>query len=116
MKQTSPITRLQLLRNTGIFFLLFAVAQYGFAVDGRLNNGGRNSSRSFSHLKTDLNLSLRNDFTYHNNRSFGFNKVDQVETFNSVMTFQRGNVTIAMPFKHKMAIQKFRTPSAPLIR
>jgi len=104
-------------RNLGIFFLLFSVAQVVFAVDGKLNGGGSNTgSTSFSHLKKDINLSLRENFSYRSNRSFGFSRNDQVSTFNSVMTLQRGNVTIAMPYRHKVILPKFRTPSAPSIR
>jgi hypothetical protein len=107
----------RLIRNAGIFAILFTAAQYVFAVDGKLNSGGGNSgSTSFSHLKKDLNISLRYNLTYQGNRSFGFRQNDRVTTFNSLMTYQHGNVTIAMPYRHNVILPRFRTPSASAIR
>jgi hypothetical protein len=36
--------------------------------------------------------------------------------FNSVVTYQKGNVTYFLPYKHKTVLQKFKTPTAPAIR
>jgi hypothetical protein len=104
-------------RNLGILVLMFSVAQVVFAVDGKFNGGGSNAgSASFSHLKKDINFSLHENFSYRSNRSFGFRSNDRVSSFNSMMTMQRGNVTIAIPYRNKVVLPKFRTPSAPSIR
>jgi len=113
-----PINRSKALRNTGLLLLLFTAAQVVFAVDGNLKNGGGSNagSVSFSHLKKDLDFSLRGNFTSRSFHSLGSTRNDRVSTFNSLMTLQRGNVTIAMPYRQKVILPKFRTPSAPSIR
>ena len=118
MSRFIHIDRSKVLRNTGMLLLLFTAAQVVFAVDGNLKNGGGSNanSTSFSHLKKDLNFSLRGNFTARSYRNLGSTKNDRVSTFNSLMTVQRGNVTIAMPYRQKVVLPKFKTPSAPTIR
>lgn len=37
-------------------------------------------------------------------------------TFNSVIKFERGNSTYIYPYKHKVSVPKFATPSSPTVR
>jgi hypothetical protein len=107
-----------LLRHAGVALLLFAAVNVAFAVDGTVRNGGgnKNSSASFSHLKKDLNFSLRDNFTYRSYHNLGIIRTDRGSTFSSLMTIQKGNVTIAMPYRQKVVLPRFKTPSAPSIR
>jgi hypothetical protein len=118
MSRTSHINKLRVLRNAGLVLLLFTAVNVVFAVDGNLKNGGgsKTSSTSFSHLKKDLNFSLRDNFTYRSYHNLGMIKTDRSATISSLMTIQKGNVTIAMPYRQKVVLQKFKTPSAPSIR
>ncbi len=106
------------LRLAGLVLSLFVAGQVVFAVDGTLRSGGGSNagSVSFSHLKQDLNISLRDNFSYRSYRNIGSIRNDRASTINSLMTVQRGNITIAMPYRQKVILPKFRTPSAPSIR
>ena len=97
-----------------IIFLVVGLAQGVFAVDGTMNGGGSKKS-SFSTIKKDLNLSLRSGFNI-SNKSFGYKKSNKAMMFNSVMSFQKGNVTYFLPYKNRTILQKFKTPVAPSIR
>ncbi len=103
-----------LAKKTAIIFLIIGFTQYVFAVDGTMNGGG-SKKNSFSSIKKDLNLSLRSGFNI-SNKSFGYKKSNKAMMFNSMMSFQKGNVTYFLPYKNKTILQKFRTPSAPSIR
>jgi hypothetical protein len=118
MFRSIHINRSKALRNSVFLLLLFTAAQVVLAVDGNLKNGGGSNagSVSFSHLKKDLNFSLRDNFTNRSFHNLGSTRNDRVSTFNSLMTLQRGNVTIAMPYRQKVVLPKFKTPSAPTIR
>jgi len=89
--------------------ILFA-AQYVFAVDG-LVDGGKKSTKAFSTIKSDLSISL-SGFSFHNYKMMGQKRSQQMVMSNSYMTFHRGNVTWAVPYKSKTKVlQKFKTPS-----
>ena len=90
-----------------VVLALFSMAHYVFAVDG-----GKKSSKAFSTLKSDLSFSLKSGYTYKGNKSFGTRRTLNSVQSNSVITYQRGNVTWVMPYRNKTTIlNKFKTPS-----
>jgi len=40
-------------------------------------------------------------------------KAPQQTTLQSIITFQKGNTTFIMPYKHRVILPKFKTPEAP---
>jgi hypothetical protein len=109
----------QVRRLLGKVMTAFAVVLIShavvFAIDGTLGGGKSASRRTFSSLKKDLNISLKSGYSFGNNKSFGFSR-KQPGMFNSVVTYNKGNITYYVPIKNKPMLQKFRTPSAPVIR
>jgi len=101
-----------------VVMAIFGLTQYVFAVDGTMNGGGNSKSKNstFSNIKKDLNISLRSGYNFKNNKSFGFQKSGKNAMFNSVVSYQKGNVTYFFPSRNKPLLQKFKTPSAPVIR
>lgn len=99
-------------------FLLMVASGAVFAIDGVLTNGGRSSSKSsFSNLKKDLKMSLGSGFQFQDNRSYGSMKFHgKSGQTHSVMSLQKGNVTLNLPMKTKSLINRFRTPTAPSVR
>ena len=94
-----------------VVLALFSMAHYVFAVDGT-TNGGKKSSKAFSTLKSDLSFSLKSGYTYKGNKNFGTRRTLNSVSSNSVITYQRGNVTWVMPYRNKTTIlNKFRTPA-----
>lgn len=83
-----------------------------FAVDGIVVKS-KSSKASFSNMKKNLTLNLNAGFTYSGNRSFGFKKTGKENMFNSVISYQKGNITYMLPYKNKSILQKFKTPQKP---
>ncbi len=98
-----------------MFVLFIGVAQVVMAVDGIIIKA-KSSKASFSNMKKNLSLTLHSGFTYHDNKSFGFKKADKEHGFNTIIAYQKGNITYMLPYKNKAILQKFKTPQKPPIR
>lgn len=92
--------------------LLFIVNHAVFAVDGIIIKSAKSSKSSFSNLKKTLNMSLNTGFTYRENKTFILKKSDKIGIYN-VISFQKGNIKINMPYRSKPILQKFKTPQKP---
>ncbi|MCU0381404.1 MAG: hypothetical protein MUE58_09475 [Chitinophagaceae bacterium] len=103
------------LGKTAIIAVVFSMSQYVFAIDGTLGGGKNTSKSTFSTLKKDLNLSLKSGYTFNGNKTLGSSK-SQKGMLNSVISYHKGNITYYMPYKNKPILQKFKTPSASVIR
>lgn len=105
-------------RKTLVMLAVFGMTQYVFAVDGTLIDGGKaKSSSTFSSIKKDMNLSLKSGFHFNSNKSLGISKSGKKGAMlNTVISYQKGNVTYYLPYRSKPILQKFKTPSAPVIR
>lgn len=97
-------------RKALVMALIIALGQYVFAVDG-LIDGGKKSTKAFSTIKSDLSISLKNGYNFHSYKSMGSKRSQNMVMTNSIVTFQRGNVTWVVPQKSKAKIlHKFKTP------
>ena len=83
-----------------------------FAVDGIVSKS-KSSKAAYSNMKKNLRLNLSAGYTYRDNRSFGFKKSGKDNAFNSIITYQKGNITYILPYKNKSAIHRFKTPEKP---
>lgn len=82
-----------------------------FAIDA-LIDGGKKSTKAFSTIKSDLSISLKNGYNFHSYKTMGSKRGQNMVLSNSIITFQRGNVTWVVPQKNKAKIlQKFKTPA-----
>jgi hypothetical protein len=106
------------VRKTLVILAVFGLTQYVFAVDGILSSGKKSkSSSTFSSIQKDMKLSLKSGFNFNSNKSFGISKSGKKGTIlNTVVSYQKGNVTYYLPYRTKPILQKFKTPSAPVIR
>jgi hypothetical protein len=91
---------------------VFALSHAVYAVDGIVSKS-KSSKSSFSNMKKNLTLNLSAGFNYTGNRSFGFKKVGKENMFNSVISYQKGNITYMLPYKNKSILQRFKTPQKP---
>ena len=114
----SQFKSIRVFRKIMVVLTIFGMTQYVFAVDGTLNGGGKSKAKSstFSNIKKDLNISLKSGYNFSNNKSFGFQKRGKISMFNSMVSYQKGNVTYFFPSRNKPILPKFKTPSAPVIR
>ncbi len=99
-------------RKLSALVLIFALSHAAMAVDGIIIKS-KSSKASFSNMKKNLTLSLNAGYAYRDNRSFGFRKVSKESSFNSIITYQKGNITYVLPYKNKAILQKFKTPQKP---
>lgn len=97
-----------------ITIMVVLVSQIALAVDGVIiRSKASKSSAAFSNMKKNLNLSLHSGFNLRDTRTFGFKRVGKETMFNSMVTFQKGNITYVIPYKHKNVLQRFKTPQKP---
>jgi hypothetical protein len=107
----STVSRTKIL----IFIGIMVMGQVVFAVDGVLTNGGGKSSKTFSTIKKDLQFSLKSGYTLHGVHATKGKGVRQ-GMYNTVVSYQKGNVTYYYPYKSKPVLSRFKTPAAPVIR
>ena len=93
-------------------FLVLSV--WASAIDG-IFSVRSSAATSFSNFKKDLNLSLRSGFTFQGNKTFEKSNTRKVE-LNGFVTLQKGNVFYHIPGRQKVLLQKFKTPTPPVIR
>lgn len=105
------ITRNTKQLTLSIVVLLFVFAV--MAVDGILVKS-KSSKAAFSNMKKNLTLNINEGFNYRDNRSFGFKKMGSNNQFNTIITYQKGNITYVLPYKNKSLIQRFKTPQKPV--
>lgn len=109
---TKRILRMAL--NGAVILAFFSASTYVFAIDGTLGN--KSGKSTFSTISKDLKISLKSGYTFHQNKSFGFQQSGKQGMFHSMMTYQKGNITYFLPMRSKPILNKFKTPSAPVIR
>lgn len=83
-----------------------------FAVDGIVSKS-KSSKAAYSNMKRNLSLNLSSGYAYRDNRSFGFRKGNKENAFNTIITYQKGNITYILPYKNKSVIHRFKTPEKP---
>lgn len=100
----------QFTRKTLVVAAIILLGQYVFAIDV-LIDGGKKSTKAFSTIKSDLSISLKNGYNFHSYKPMGTRRSQNMVMSNSIMTFQKGNVTWVVPQRNKTKIlQKFKTP------
>jgi hypothetical protein len=108
-----PFTHIRSARFTRKVLIILSVlllGQYVFAVDSWID-GGKKSTKTFSTIKSDLSMSLKSGYHFHNYKVMGQKRSQNSLQSNSIITFQRGNVTWVMPHRSKSKVlQKFKTP------
>jgi hypothetical protein len=61
----------------------------------------------------NLNMFTKTGFLLKMNNVSTVDKAPQTTNVNSVMTVQRGNTTFVYPYKYKVSVPLFKTPTAP---
>lgn len=106
------LSKMNIFRKSVALIAVIVLSHTVFAVDGIIVKS-KSSKSSFSNMKKNLTLNLNSGFTYSGNRSFGFRKVGGEHMFNSVISYQKGNITYMIPYKNKTILQRFKTPQKP---
>lgn len=97
-------------RKVLVILSVLFMGQYVFAVDSWID-GGKKSTKTFSTIKSDLSISLKSGYHFHNYKMMGQRRGQTMLHSNSIITFQKGNITWVMPYRSKTKVlQKFKTP------
>lgn len=102
----------KILRLASAMVMVFAISATVYAIDGIVMKS-KSSKSSFSNMKKHLSLSLRDGFSYRDNKAFGYKRHGNMVMFNNVITYQKGNVTYIIPYKNRVVLNKFKTPTKP---
>lgn len=72
---------------------------------------------NMSFYKTASQFSLRAGYQFRGTHVLNQKKeLNGSTTFTSIMRFERGNTTYIYPYKHRVSVPKFVTPTPPSIR
>lgn len=108
----NPNTFNAVIRTVIFVLMVTVVSSDGFAIDNLIDGGKR--SKSFSTIKADLQFSLKSGFHFQNYKLTSVKRTTHMVTSNYFITYHRGNVTIALPYKGKSSfVKKFKTPERP---
>lgn len=104
---TNPRTIRTLARKSAICFALTAMAILTFASKG--DGGGEKDkkipiTKKFTPIRTGSGFTLKAGPTYRGSQLFTQEKKKDAVTFNSVITYSRGNTTYILPYKYKVAL------------
>jgi hypothetical protein len=75
----------------------------------------KNFNKTF--YKSSNPFSIRAGYQYRGTEILSQKKDSNgTTTINSIMRFEKGNTTYVYPYKHQVAVPKFKTPTPPAIR
>jgi hypothetical protein len=70
------------------------------------------SSKVFSSIKSNLNISLKSMYAMGNQNNFSVKRAPSTSMTHTVITYHKGNQTWVMPYKNNIKILgRFKTPS-----
>lgn len=106
MTQSRTIFR-TLARKSAICFALIAIGFLTFASKG--GGGGDKDKKTpvtshFTPIRTTGGFTLKAGPVYRGSQLFSQQKKNDVVTFNTVITYKRGNTTFILPYKYKMSL------------
>jgi hypothetical protein len=112
MKATTTIQMKKLMRLSCLSVLMI-VAVLAFASKG---GGGKKKipalKNDFVPIRTTSGFTLRSGVSYSGSHIFGVEKNDKSFSFNTVVTYQKGNTIYILPYKYKVNTPAFNTNSA----
>lgn len=100
-----------LMKSTILLLTVICMSIYVFGIDGT-NGVSKKSTKVFSTIKSDLKLNLHSGFQYSGSRNLSVQRSPSSIITNSIVMYQKGNITWVIPQKTKVSIfNKFKTPS-----
>ena len=112
MAKPTSISIGKIFKKMTVMSIALTLSVCVFAIDGIVMKS-KSGKSSFSNMKKNLSLSLREGFSYKDNRSFGFKRNGHTVMFNNVISYQKGNITYVLPYRNKVVLNKFKTPQKP---
>jgi preprotein translocase subunit YajC len=99
------------IKPTILLLVVISISIYVFAIDGT-NGAAKKSTKVFSSIKSDLRLNLHSGFHYNGSKILNIQRSGSSIMTNSVVMYQKRNITWVVPQKTKVSIfNRFKTPS-----
>ena len=99
---------------TGVALLLFAqVEVFAAKGDAKEKKGFVLKFSGFDLKTVNQNFFALKPGVVYKGSFNNVEKAPQQTTLQSIITFQKGNTTFILPYKHKVILPKFKTPEAP---
>lgn len=109
MNRNENIPIKKLTRLTLVSVLMIVVVALAFASKG--SGGGKKKTPAFKNdfvpIRTTTGFTLRAGAMYTGSHTFSVEKTDKVFSFNTVVTYQKGNTIYILPYKYKVNITGF---------
>jgi hypothetical protein len=103
MNRNENISIKKLTRLAFVSVMMIVVVALAFASKG---GGGKKKTPSFKSdfvpIRTTTGFTLRTGAMYTGSHTFGIEKTDKVFSFNTVVTYQKGNTIYILPYKYKV--------------
>ena len=106
-----------LTKKTFTSFILVGFAAMALASMG----GGKNKSKNNSSVRPDITpIRTTNGFTlkagpnYRGSMILGQDKNNAIISFNSIVTYQKGNTTYILPYKYKLQTSSYQSAKSNL--
>lgn len=100
-------------------FTSFVLISIAFLASASMGGGGTSKSKTkpvkgseFVPIRTTNGFTLKSGLAYHGSLIFDQQKTSNVISFNSVVTYQRGNTTYILPYRYKMQTNSFDSKSS----
>ena len=99
------------LKTAFLLLVIISSSICVFGIDGT-NGIVKKSSKVFSTIQADLKLSIHSGFQYTGSRILNTQRTSNALMTNSIVTYQKRNITWVIPQKTKVSIlNRFKTPS-----
>lgn len=92
--------------------VLISASVAAFATLG--DDGGKKGAKISSSETNLSNFSLRTAYNYRSNNLFSPSRSQKFIMLNTVVTYQKGNVTYILPLKKKVLLDKIKFNPAPV--
>lgn len=105
MQKPRTISMRKLIRQTVISTLLLAVVGLAFASKGggdKKNNKSIPLKAEFTPIRTTGNFTLKSSPAYSGSFFLGQEKTNTTISFNTLVTYEKGNSVFIMPYKYKV--------------
>jgi len=112
LRLSSILNRLPKKATTSLLMLGMAVFAFGSMGGG--GNKSKNKSvkgADFTPIRTINGFTLKAGPSYRGSITFGQERIKNVVSFNSVVTYQKGNTTYILPYRYKVQTNTFDTKS-----
>lgn len=114
MNILTTIQMKRLIRPIFVSTLLVVAVVLAFASKG--GGGNKKKTPSFKNdfvpIRTTTGFTMRSGLTFAGSHITGAEKNDKHFSFNTLVTYQKGNTIFVMPYKYKVSIPSFNSQGA----